>query len=137
MSTPVFTNEGEKRILDFLTAGMSRACMLFKNNYTPVAASVFADFTDADFSGYSAGGAALSYAAATTNGGGQSQSLATQVSFSHNGGGTANDIYGYAIYDSVSSKILKAERFDTLINMAASGDVIKITDKFLAAGTIT
>lgn len=111
---------------------------LFKNNNTPVAGSVLADFTQADFSGYSTvGDATLSFGSITVNGSNQSTMTATGVTWTHNGGATANTIYGHLIYNSVTSKCLKAVLWATPFTINTSGQTITVTVTQLLAGTIT
>lgn len=135
MSTPFVTNEGEIQILNTLKTATWKL-RLFVGSTTPSDASVYGDFTEATFSGYSSGGTTLSYGTPSTVSG-TGTMTATQIDFVHNGGATANTITGYYIVDSTTSKLIKAERFDNAIVMANNGDTISITDKHLAAGTIT
>lgn len=120
--------EGEKRLLDMAVDGDSFTDVrlgVYKNDYTPVSGSVFADFTAANFSGYAV--ATPSFSAATTvNGRGEIIDSAAR-DFTHNGGGTSNTCYGYYVYDNANSKILWAERFGSALLMAVSGDKIRIT----------
>jgi hypothetical protein len=134
MSTPVVPNEGENDLLNLIKAG-TFSLRLFRNNHTPAAASVLADFTEANYSGYSA--QTLSYGTPATNGSGQGQMTATIINFDHNGGATSNTIYGYYLVNTGTSKVVKAEKLDSTVSMAFLGDRIAITEKMLCAGTIT
>lgn len=135
MSTPVFVDEGENDVLNLIKNNASMKCRLFKNSLSPAHGTVLGDLTTCDFSGYA--DQALSYGTPATNGSNQGQMTASQLTFSHSGGGTANDVYGYAIFNNTSGKLHKVEVFDAPITLAVSGDDIKITDKYLADGTIT
>lgn len=137
MSTPLVPNEGELDLLTILRAELTPVLRLYKNNYTPVAGSVLADFTQADFSGYPAGGIALTYAAAATNGSGQAAMAADEEVFEHDGGGTANTVYGYYIVNTGTNKVIKAEKFDAAVSMGVLGDKITVNETYLLAGTIT
>ena len=50
----VVANTGENKINDLWIAGQTIVLGLYQNDYTPVAGSVYADFTAATFSGYAA-----------------------------------------------------------------------------------
>lgn len=127
----VIPQEGEKQLLDMLIGGDTFADVrlrLYKNNYTPVAGSVYSDFTSADFSGYAQ--ETPSFGAATlVNGKGTITDSAAR-DFEHNGGGTANTIYGYYVVESVANKILWAERFGSPVLLTVAGDKVTITLQF-------
>lgn len=135
MSFLVVPDEGEKALLNLLRgggmAGVTVKLKLFKSNTTPTQATVLADFTEADFSGYNY--ATPSFGAATTDGSnkGVIQDSAARV-FTHNGGGTANTVYGYYIEDTTNGKLLWAERFDASQSVSANGDNISVTAKLTA-----
>lgn len=134
MSTPVVPNEGELDLLALIKAG-TFSLRLFQNNATIDASTILADLTVATFSGYSSQN--LSYGSITTNGSGQATMTATTIHFDHNGGATGNTIYGYYLVNTSTSKVVKAEKFDTAVAMQFLGDRITITDTMLCAGTIT
>lgn len=127
----IVPEEGQKKLLDMLvgaTGFTGVRLRLYKNNYTPVAGSVYSSFTEADFSGYA--GVTPSFSAATiVNGKGNIQDSAAR-DFTHNGGGTANTVYGYYVVESGSTKILWAERFPSPLLMSVGGDKITITLSF-------
>ena len=124
----VWCQNGWKTVWDTVVAGGKLPRIrLFKNNYTPVNSSTYADFTEADFSGY-AGYASLSWGAAFINGSTQGEIDATQVTWTHNGGGTANTVYGIYITDG-SNNLMYAERFSAPISMSTSGNAIPYTAK--------
>lgn len=125
------TIPGEGRIrlgIRTQTQGSSWRLRLFKNDITPGVSSALADFTEANFSGYSEG--TPSWGSFALNGSNAAESVASQISYSHNGGGTSNTIYGWYLVEidgTLGNKVLAAERFANPITMAASGDVIRIT----------
>ena len=89
---------------------------------------VHGDLTLATFSGYTGEGLILS--SVTINGDGKAEMTGDQVTFAHDGGGTANTVYGYAVTKYVDSKLFWIELFETPKEMAEEGDVIKITPRF-------
>lgn len=137
--TIVVPNEGEIDELTTVKANTTIKLGLFKSSVTPSASSVLADFTSvvADFSGYSSiGPATLSFGSVTTNGSGQATMTASPVVFTHNGGATNNTVFGHYIYNSVTSKLLKAVLWDTTFAMDANGKTITVTTTELLAGTL-
>ena len=99
--------------------------ILFKNNVTITAATVFSGLTEADFSGYSR--LHSTWSSPADDGSGNAESHPPTQTFSHNGGGTSNTIYGYAICPDnagIVSTILCAFNFTSPISMAVLGDVI-------------
>lgn len=98
---------------------------LYQNNYTPVDASVLADFMIATFSGYASVAVTMGAPVSAAN---KAKSTATSASvFTHNGGGTMNTIYGYYIVDTVLNEVLWAERFGSSQTMGNNGDQISCT----------
>jgi len=98
---------------------------LYKNNYTPVDASILTDFTEANFSGYAAVGITMGSPSEVSN---KAKSVATAPAvYTHNGGGTANTIYGYYIHDTVLNQLMWAERFGSSQIMTNNGDQISVT----------
>jgi len=127
----VMTQQGDKIILDALTGAAAPGtlkCKLFKNNYTPVVTSLESDLTEANFSGYSSTSPSLTWGAAFVNGDGKGEIDATAKTFTHNGGGTSNDVYGAYITNS-ADKLIWAEKFAAPIHMATNGDQIAYTAK--------
>jgi len=98
---------------------------LYKNNYTPVDTSVLGNFIEANFSGYNFVTTAMG--AAVEIGGKATSTDAAARLFTHNGGGTANSIYGYYVTDFAITKVVWAERFAAPISMSAVPDQISIT----------
>jgi len=98
---------------------------LYKNNYTPIDSTLASDMTEADFSGYSQVGITMGSPTEVAN---KAKSVATAAAvFTHNGGGTANTIYGYYVYDTILGACLWAERFGSSQLMTNNGDEISVT----------
>lgn len=97
---------------------------LYQNNYVPVDASVLGNFTEATFSGYADAVIAMQTPAEVA---GKAVSIDLVArTFTHNGGGTANTVYGYYVYDPFLGKLIWAERFAAPISMSAIPDIISI-----------
>jgi hypothetical protein len=97
---------------------------LYQNNYTPVQGSVVGSFTEATFSGYASVSFTLGTPTEVSN---KAKSVATAASvFTHNGGGTANTIYGYYVKDGTTGDLVWAERFGSSQIMTNNGDQISI-----------
>ena len=94
----------------YLTAAVAAGYQwgLYKNNFTPTEDSVIGDVTPANFSGY-AGLQSFSSWNAATWGSPRATATAADVVWTHNGGGTPNDIYGYYVVDG-SGALAWAER---------------------------
>ncbi len=112
--------------LGALTPG-NQTLKLFVNNYTPVDASVAADFTEMSTLGYAA--KTLTKTSWTV---GQVSSVA-QGSYPEQTwtftAGTLVTVYGYYIVDATSGLLLWAENFSSSKDVQNSGDLIKITPK--------
>jgi len=101
---------------------------LFKNNFTPDNDTVFGDFDECDFSGY--GWVGSGYGAITENGDGNAETVLALCSFAHDGGGTANDVYGWWMTapHGGANDVWFCERFaDAPRTMATLGDIINVT----------
>lgn len=100
---------------------------LYQNDYTPVSGFDADDIVSADFSGYLVNTLGV-WGAPYVNGDGDAQSDEAFWTFMHDGGSTANDIYGYFVRSTVaSSDALFAERFaGGPIVMAEAGQTITI-----------
>lgn len=133
MATVYFVNEGELDLLDVYIANATLKIGLFKNDATVNDATVLADLTAADFSGYAAWTPTHGAAATVSN---QGKAAAGSHNFDHNGGGTANTIYGAYLWNDDTGKLLKAVKFDAPITMDDAADRITVTESLLAAGTI-
>ncbi len=107
------------------TAPQNLVLKLYKNNYTPVAGSTEANFTEADFTGY----ASITLAGATWAFTQASPSYAQypQQTFTSSADQTTQNIYGYYIVQVTSGKIMAAELFAAPYPISNNGDTIKIT----------
>jgi len=130
----VMTKQGDKIILDTVTGDDSPGTMqlkLFKNDHTPVVGDDEADYTEADFSGYSATSPDIAWGGAYENGDGKGEIDAVEKTFTHNGGATGNTIYG-AYVTTDDDRLIYAERFPAPISMTANGNTIPYTAKLTA-----
>lgn len=122
----VLPNEGAiEQLGDLKALEASYKIRLFKNNFAPVVGSVAADFTVCDFSGYAQ--VALVDGAIAINGAGKAEMTAAAAVFSHNGGATANTVYGWYIIDTVTNKVRWASLFAAPRTMGAAGDSITVS----------
>lgn len=129
----VFLQQGDLEILDLVrTDGdVLKNLRLFKNNHVPAVTDGNGDYTQADFSGYAA--VALgTWNAAFVNADGRGEIDADLATFTHNGGGTSNTVYGAYVTDNAGD-IVYAERFDAPRVMASNGDAINYTPRVTAA----
>lgn len=128
----VIPNEGELQLCARIKASGTQKMILFKNNLTPVPGTVFANLTEANFSGYASG--PVTWGTPFTDGAGKAVMIGTTITFTHNGGGTPNDIYGYAILTqdiTLAWFIICAERLSSPPKvMTNNGDSITITPTF-------
>ena len=100
---------------------------LYKNNYTPIAATVIGSFTEADFTNYAEKTIARSdWATPSTVSNKAESSVATQ---SWTCGVTTNTIYGYYVVGATSGVCLWAEEF-AAARVLADGDILNLTPKF-------
>lgn len=98
-------------ILNFKTTAfntMGIRLHLFTNNYTPVAGSVLANFTEATFVGYAS--AIVGAWAAPSTSGGRASSQPPVITFTAPGGGLPQTVYGYYVTDAASTIVYWAER---------------------------
>lgn len=125
----VYPKEGRSKHLNLIRSnGGSFEMRLFKNNLTPDLDTVVGDFTECDFSGYLAIG--LSWGAVTINGDDNAEMVALVASFTHDGGATSNNVYGWYLVGGVGGTEYLAfcERFvDAPRSMAGATDVINVT----------
>lgn len=122
----------ERAILATLVTawGATLDVKLFKNDYQPVDGSVVGNFTEADFSGYAAVDMAGGAVDPANDAGGRAVATWNEVSFTHNGGGVNNSIYGYYVVDG-GGNLLWAERFSVApISQDSNGDQIRFVPKF-------
>jgi hypothetical protein len=98
---------------------------LFKNNLTPDNTSVLADFTEADFTGYSA--ITLTGGSWTTTQGNPSTGAYAQQTFSSSAAQAVQTIYGYYITRTSTGRVWYYERFATARTIQGATDTIKVT----------
>jgi hypothetical protein len=124
------TDEGKKYLL---TNGINNANVrlgLYKNNYTIIAGSVFANITACDFTGYAA--ATPVWGAASIDGGDHATQTATSIVFTQGTPGTTNSVYGYYLFDVVTSKLIGGDQLPGApFVTASSGDTVTITPQQL------
>lgn len=124
----VYMTEGRVCLLEQLRAldGVNWYVGLFQTALAPAVGDTFALYNanKATYSGYAALNPAWAAAVAAAPDG---RITAPPVTFQHNGGGTANTVYGYYIYHATQNKVLFAESFATPKTMATAADRIDIT----------
>lgn len=125
-------NVGENLALEMVvnkTAAQNLVLKLFQSNTTPAEGDTAVTYTESTFSGYVA--ATLTGASWGAASGG---SIAyAQQTFTHNGGGTSNSIYGYFMVQASSGTLFLAERDGAApFSMTNNGDNIKITPTITA-----
>lgn len=105
----IICKEGRKFALDAVNNLDLRVC-LFVDDITPTADTEFADLTEADFSGYT--NASITWNSIGLDGSGRARCVGDPVTFSHDGGGTANDVYlqGIARNNGGTYELLSIER---------------------------
>ena len=119
---------GENLILAMIvnkTAPQDLVLKLYSSNTTPAETDTAGTYTEATFSGYSA----ITLTGATWGSpGAGSITYGSQQTFTHNGGGVSNSIYGYFVVQSVSGTLLYAERDGSApFTLTNNGDNVKIT----------
>jgi hypothetical protein len=103
---------------------------LFKNDHVPAVGDTNANYTEANYSGY-ASQALSTWNAAFLNADNKGEIDAAEKTFTHNGGGTANTIYGAYVTNNAGD-VIYAERFDAPRVMSANGDSIPYTARLTA-----
>lgn len=123
----VFPDEGLQRLIEFMvnkTASANLKLRLFKNNYTPVAGSVLADFTEVTVAGYAAvtlTGSSWTVAVSS------SVATATYPAVTFTFTGTGETVYGYYVVDNGTAKVLWAEKLGTAYAIPGAGGSVTIT----------
>lgn len=103
---------------------------LFQNNKVPADGDGVGDYTEATFSGYNAQNASGWSAPTLQPDGVHFQTQATAMIFTHNGGGTSNNVWGYYVTNS-GGVLLWAEQFTSPpIFMSVTGDFISLVPTF-------
>jgi len=100
---------------------------LYQNNQFPDPTDTAAAYIEATFSGYP-GPVPPVFGSAFINGAGQGEIAATTLTFVHNGGPTANTVYGIFVTDS-GGGLVYAERFGAPVLMASATDFILYTPR--------
>lgn len=128
----LLVNQGESIMLEALvnkTAPQTLVLKLFKSDTTPSEAHTEANYTEADFTGYSA--VTLTGASWSVSGTSPTQISYAEQTFTSSAGSQDQDVYGYYIVQSSSGKLVWAERFSNgPYNIANNGDQIKVTVNF-------
>lgn len=106
----IYTKEGSISELEAIQFIRTYRVVLFKNNLTPDRDTVYSDLDLCDYSGYSPI-AIPSWGTVAINGDGNAQSTAGSVSFTHDGGATANNVYGWALVIDTDDVISLIDRF--------------------------
>ncbi len=128
----VFLQQGDTKLLNVVRTGTAvfKTLRLFKNDHDPVVTDTNANYTQADFSGYASANLGT-WNAAFVNGDGKGEIDADAKTFSHNGGATANTVYGVYVTDEADN-VVYAERFDAPRVMDSLGDSITYTARVTA-----
>lgn len=128
----VVLQQGDTAILDRLRLDNNalKTLKLFQNNHVPAVGDTNANYTEATFSGY-ASSALGTWNAAFLNGSNQGEIDANAVTFTHNGGGTSNTVYGAYVVDNAGD-VVYAEKFSAPLTFASNGDSVTYTPRFTA-----
>lgn len=122
----------EKTMLEFalgVNVPNNQSLKLFVNDYTPVDASIAANFTEMSTLGYAAKPLTKTAWVVTAGGDGQvAEAAYAQQTWTFTAGALVN-VYGYFIVDSVSGLLLWAERFASAKPVQNTGDQIIIVPK--------
>lgn len=102
---------------------------LYKNNFTPSNGSVIGDVMPADFSGY-AGLQNLTSWASVTWIDPRASSTHGDVVWTHSGGATANDIYGYYVVDAAGNLAWAERNASAPVTISAAGQTYTVTPKY-------
>lgn len=134
----VLSNEGEKLLLDAATGKVAAGDLklkLYTNDYTPAHDDVVGDYTEMgsvqNYTEKTLAPASWNAATAGTGSGTANANKATatygQQTFTADGTGGSQTVYGYFITDDAGTTLLGAEKFATAKTYANNGDAIKIT----------
>ncbi len=99
---------------------------LFQNNYTPVDSSVSGNFTEANFTGYSAKTLTPGTWTTPTIVSGSAKTVYGSTPLTWTCGVTTNTIYGYYVVSAATGHVLWAERFAVSRGLTA-GDELDVT----------
>ena len=117
---------------EFLDNGEDWSLRLFRNDFTPVAGSVLADFTVANFTGYTSktltrAVGAGTWGAPSLNGNVSESVYGTDQSFTYTGA-TSQTIYGWYIVGATSGKVILAHRWTDGARVAVGDGQIDVND---------
>lgn len=133
MAIVLYPNVSSIAIINLLRTDLIDCLVqLYKNDVVPTPGVILADLTEADFSGYAEIEVAALLAAYLDPEGGASAQIPT-VQFQHNGGATANTVYGFMV-TTAGGALRLVGYFDAPIPMVASGDAIPLDVKFNFGG---
>jgi hypothetical protein len=127
MSNLIVPDTAKKNILTIFSGGITGVMKLFQNNITPAHNTVYADFTEATFSGYASQSLSGASVAGSLDSSGRGVVTWTALTWTKSGA-TGNTIYGYWVENS-SGVLLWCERFDSPIVMTADGAFLTLTPK--------
>lgn len=123
---------GENIALEVLvnkTAAQDLVLKLYQNNIVPSDTDTAATYTEATFSGY----APVTLTGASWGAASGGSIAFAQQTFTHNGGGVSNSIYGYYVVQATSGTLVYSERDPSAAFLIANlGDNIKITPTITA-----
>ena len=129
----VVPNEGKIALADLLNSGGGLAGItldLYKNSVILDNATVFGDFSLANFSGYASDSPTFGSATLVSNKARIEDS--SEREFEHNGGATPNDIYGYIVHD--GSTCFWAEALGSPFTVENAGDKVKVLLRLTLVG---
>lgn len=124
-------------LLNYLLADTDLAWTyhLYKNNLTPVAGTVLADFTESNFTGYAAK-IAVTEAAVTVNASNEAQDLGDEMTWTCTADGAAQQAFGIYVtfhdIDDATPRLGPAWRFAAPTTIAFNGDFVKKKTDFYA-----
>lgn len=108
--------------------------MLFTNPITPQKTTVFADLTEATFSGYAQ--VALTYGGSLVDGNGTQELTSNLAAFRATGTPTSETLYGYGITDGGGTPVLLgAETFPSPIVVGTAGNGVSIVSLIAYEGS--
>lgn len=123
----VMANEGRNLFLNWVAApSAGRLWKAPTDGSLPIPTNVYADYTQANFSGYGYANLGLATPRIVGN---ASVKTGTVMDFVHNGGATANDIYGFMADIDYNGNRIGASQM-TMVPMANTGDRISIRFNF-------
>lgn len=99
---------------------------LFKNNWTPANTDTIGAVTPCNFSGYAGLQTFSSWTAAHWVSP-RAQTEHADVTWSHNGGGTPNDIYGYYVVDGTGALAWAERNASGPVTISASGQIYVVS----------